>query len=159
MATLALLVALLFFLAGFAGILLPVLPGVILIWLGMLVYGLMTGFDSLSFAFFVGQGVAVALTILVDYAATVWGVHRFGGSRIAVWGGIAGLLLGVIVLGPFGIILGPFIGAFAAELLVRGSVDQALRVGLGTLIGFLGSTATKLVIAGAMLLWFFIAIA
>ncbi len=158
MATLALLVAILFFVAGFVGIVFPVLPGVILIWVGMLVYGLMTGFESLSWLFFVGQGAAVAFTIFVDYAATVWGVHRFGGSRVAVWGGIAGMVLGIVLFGPFGIIIGPFLGAFAAELLLRRSAHQALRVGMGTLIGFLGSTATKLLIAGAMLLWFFMEI-
>lgn len=159
MATLALLVALLFFVAGFAGILLPVLPGVILIWVGMLVYGLMTGFENLSWVFFTGQAAAVAITVFVDYAASIWGVRRFGGSRIAVWGSIVGIVLGIILLGPFGIIFGPFIGAFAAELLARGSVHQALRVGVGTLIGFLGSTITKLLIAGVMILWFFMTIA
>lgn len=159
MATLALLVALLFFVAGLAGILLPVLPGVILIWVGMLVYGLMTGFETLSLIFFIGQAAAVALTAFVDYAASVWGVRRFGGSRIAVWGSIVGIVLGIVLLGPLGIIFGPFIGAFAAELLARGSAHQALRVGVGTLIGFLGSTITKLLIAGAMILWFFMTIA
>jgi hypothetical protein len=156
--TFALVVALLFFIAGFAGIIFPVLPGVILIWVGMLIYGLMTGFENLSWIFYAGQGAAVALTAFVDYAATVWGVHRYGGSRIAIWGGVAGLLLGVVLLGPFGIILGPVMGAFGAELLVRGSIHQALRVGVGTLIGFIGSTVIKLIIAGAMLLWFFVAI-
>lgn len=158
MTTLALLVALLFFLAGLAGIVFPVLPGPVLIWVGMLVYGFMTGFESLSWVFFAGQAFAVVLTLFVDYAATVWGVHRFGGSRIAVWGGVAGTLLGLIIFGPFGIIAGPFLGAFAAELLARGSAQQALRVGVGTLIGFVGSTLTKILIAGAMLLWFFIVI-
>ncbi|MEW6540096.1 MAG: DUF456 domain-containing protein [Bacillota bacterium] len=158
MTTLALLVALLFFLAGLAAIVFPVLPGPVLIWVGMLVYGFMTGFEGLSWVFFAGQGLAVALTFFVDYAATVWGVHRFGGSRAAVWGGVAGALLGLVVLGPFGVIAGPFLGAFAAELLARGSTRQALRVGVGTLIGFVGSTLTKILIAGAMLLWFFVTI-
>lgn len=159
MNTLALVTALIFFAAGFAGIVFPVLPGVILIWVGMLIYGLMTGFESLSWVFYAGQGAAVVLSVFVDYAATVWGVHRFGGSRTAAWGSVLGLLLGVVLLGPFGIIAGPFVGAFVAEIFRRGSADRALRVGVGTLLGFVGGTAAKIIIAAVMILWFFTAIA
>ncbi|MDI6709318.1 MAG: DUF456 domain-containing protein [Thermoanaerobacterales bacterium] len=158
MDTVGLILAVVLFIAGTAAILFPVLPGHILIAAGMAVYGLFTGFANLTAGFFVGQAVAVALAFLVDYAANVWGVRRYGGSRAALWGSILGTLVGVFLLGPLGIILGPFLGAFGGELLANGNPGQALRVGLGTLVGFLGSTVLKLAIGAAMIIWFFIVI-
>lgn len=158
METIGLILAVLLFLAGMATIVFPVLPGHLLIVAGMLVYGLFAGFEGLTAGFFAGQAAAVVLAFLVDYAANVWSVRRYGGSRAALWGSLAGTLAGVFLLGPLGIILGPFLGAFGGELLAGGKPGQALRVGIGTLVGFLGSTVMKLAIGAAMVIWFFIVI-
>lgn len=152
---LGLILACLFFAAGVAGTLLPALPGAPLILLGMIIYGLFAGFYNMSLWFFIFQGVAVGLIFLVDYAANVWGVRRYGGSRSAVWGSMAGLLLGLLLLGPLGIILGPFLGAVAGELISKKPLDRAVRTGLGTLLGLAGGTVLKLVIEAGMIIWFF----
>lgn len=148
-------IAILFFAVGFVGILLPIIPGIGLIWLGMLVYGFLTGFEDLSVGFFVGQASGVGLAFLVDYAANIWGVKRYGGSRPAVWGSILGLLGGVFLFGPLGVIIGPFAGALAGELITGSSISRAARSGLGTLVGFLGGTLLKFIIAVVMVVWFF----
>ncbi|MEW5761706.1 MAG: DUF456 family protein [Bacillota bacterium] len=156
MAILALALAVVCFAAGVAGIILPVLPGPPLIWLGMLLYGLLTGFEHISWMFLLLQAALVALTFVVDYLANAWGVRRFGGSRAAIWGGGIGLLLGAFIFGPAGIVLGPFAGAFLGELLTGRHPAQAFRAGIGTLLGFAGGTAIKLCIAAGMITWFFI---
>jgi uncharacterized protein YqgC (DUF456 family) len=177
-----LVVAVMCFVAGLAGTVLPVLPGAPLILLGMVIYGLFTGFAGLSWGFFVGQAAAVALTFLVDYLAGAWAVRRYGGSRAALWGSGAGILFGVLVFGPAGLILGPFLGAFLGELLAGRSTDgeiclrkpsgswnplgwqnspspsRALHVGVGSLVGLLGGTALKLAVEAAMIAWFFAAV-
>lgn len=158
MAVLALILAILFFIAGLAGSVLPVLPGAILIWLGMLVYGILTKFTTLSVIFLVGQALAVAIVYSVDYFAGILGVKKFGGSQAAVYGSIAGTIIGIIFLGPAGLIFGPFIGAIAGELLNHKPFDKALRSGWGTLIGLLGGTIAKLIIEILMIIWFFWAI-
>ncbi|MBU4532941.1 MAG: DUF456 domain-containing protein [Eubacteriales bacterium] len=155
MSTLAVGIAVLFFAVGAIGIVFPIIPGIALIWLGMLVYGFLTGFETLTLAFFLGQAVGVALAFVVDYAANVWGVKRFGGSKAALWGSVIGILFGVLLLGPFGVIVGPFAGALAGELLAGGSPSRAVQVGIGTLIGFLGGTVLKFGIATVMIIWFF----
>lgn len=155
MEILAWILAGLSFLAGIAGIILPVLPGVPLIFVGILLYGLLTGFKGFTWTFILGQGAAVALSFLIDYLATAWGVSRQGGSRLALWGGMLGLLFGVLLLGPWGVILGPFLGSFLAELLAsRFDLYRALKVGWGSLLGFLGGTFIKLVLAFTMIGWF-----
>jgi len=158
MSIIGLVLAIILFLAGLAGTVLPVLPGAPLILLGMVVYGLFTGFAQLTWGFFVWLAVAVALTFFIDYLAGVWGVRRYGGSRAALWGSVIGLLAGALLLGPAGIILGPFLGAFLGEFLVRKDFAQALRTGVGSLVGLLGGTVLKLVIELVMIVWFFLVI-
>lgn len=158
MSVLGLIVACLFFVAGVAGTVLPGLPGAPLILLGMIIYGLFTGFYDLPVWFFIFQGIAVGLVFLIDYAANVWGVRRYGGSQAAVMGSLAGILLGVLLLGPLGIILGPFIGAVAGEMIAKKPLSRAVQVGVGTLLGLAGGTALKLVVEAGMIIWFFVVI-
>jgi len=157
MPTVGLVLAVIFFLAGLAGTILPVLPGAPLILAGMAVYGLFAGFENLTICFFLGQTAAVGLTFLVDYLANAWGVSRYGGSRTAIWGGVLGLLAGLF-FGPAGIILGPFLGAFAGEFFASRRYRHAVRVGIGSLLGFLGGTLIKLGIETAMITWFFLTV-
>jgi uncharacterized protein YqgC (DUF456 family) len=158
MSIVGMFLAVLLFIVGIAGTVLPALPGAPLIWLGMFVYGLMVHFNNLPWTFFLGQGLAVALIFAVDYFAGAWGVSRYGGSKTAVWGSIIGGLLGLIFMGPFGLIFGPFIGAVAGELYLKNSLEKAIKAGVGTLVGFLGGFVLKLTIEVVMIVWFFIAV-
>ena len=151
------LAALPFIAAGFVGIVFPALPGTILIAGGFLVYGLITGFDSLSVWFFVGQGLLICLGYAVDVLATAWGVRKFGGSKAAAWGAVLGTLL-VFVLGPIGILVGPLLGAIVGELIMGEQLKQALHSGVGSFFGFIGGVAAKMLIAGIMVAWFVVEI-
>jgi hypothetical protein len=158
MSIVGIVIAVVFFTVGVIGTVLPALPGATLIWLGMLVYGLFVKFQNLPWTFYVAQGLAVVLIFLLDYLAGIWGTRRYGGSREAVLGSILGGLLGVLLLGPFGLIFGPFIGAVGGEMYRRSSLDRAFQVGFGTLIGFLGGTVLKLLVEVIMIVWFFMTI-
>jgi uncharacterized protein YqgC (DUF456 family) len=158
MEVLAIAVALLFFLAGIVGTILPMLPGIPLIFIGMLVYGYMTGFATLDLSFFMVQGIATALTFIVDYVATAVGTRKYGGSRQAAVGAVLGTMLGAVTLGPLGLVVGCFFGAMAGELLRGKPPEQAVRAGVGSLVGFLGAVVSKLAIAALMIAWFFVRI-
>lgn len=156
--TLAIVVAALFMLGGLAGTILPALPGVPLIWLGMLLYGLLTGFEQITATFLILQALLTASVMGIDYLATAIGSKYFGGSKAAIWGAIAGSILGLIFLSLPGLLIGPFIGAAAAEMLFTRKPRQALRAGLGATIGTLGGIPIKLAIEVAMIIWFIIQI-
>ncbi|MDD4169298.1 MAG: DUF456 domain-containing protein [Desulfotomaculaceae bacterium] len=158
MAIVGIIIAVVFFTVGIIGTILPLLPGAPLIWLGMLIYGLFVKFDNLSWSFFVAQGLVVALVFLIDYLAGVVGTKHYGGSKAAIWGSVLGGLIGTILLGPFGLIIGPFIGAAAGEFYRKNDLEQAIHVGIGTLIGFLGGTVLKLAVEVLMIVWFFITV-
>ncbi len=138
---------------GFIGTLFPVLPGTILILCGFLVYALITGFSNLDLGFFIGQGVLVGLSYLIDFLATALGVKMYGGSRAAAWGAVLGSLL-IFVIGPIGILVGPLLGAVAGELIMGEEIRQALHSGFGSFLGFIGGALAKIVIACIMVGWF-----
>lgn len=153
----AFLAAMPFIVAGFVGIVFPALPGTILIAVGFAVYGLITDFDSLSLWFFVGQGMLILLSYLVDFLATAWGVRKFGGSKAAAWGAALGALA-VFVIGPIGILVGPLLGAIIGELLMGEQVKQAFHSGIGSFLGFISGVLLNMLIAGIMVTWFIVQI-
>ena len=157
MQILALVIASLLFLFGIVGSLVPVVPGAPLIWLGMLIYGLMTGFEELTLVFFIIQG-ALALAVMgVDYIASGLGSRYFGGTRAAFWGAAAGLLVGLFFF-PIGLLVGPFAGAVVAELIFSRRADRAVLSGVGASVGFWGGLPIKLLLEAGMIAWFFIRI-
>lgn len=89
------------------------------------------------------------LTYLVEFAASVLGVKKFGGSKRAMAGAAIGGLAGMF-LGIPGILLGPFIGAVLGELSLQRSLDEASRAGIGTVVGLAIGVAGKLAIGIAM---------
>ena len=157
METAALIVTIILILLGLAGTALPGLPGAELIYLGFVLYRLMTGSAELGAGFFIVEALAVVLIWAVDYAATALGTKRSGGGWQSAFGAMAGLVLATILLGPVGLLLGPFLGAAAVELVRGRNLKQALSVGLGTLLGLLGGLLFKYLTAAAMILGFFLA--
>jgi uncharacterized protein YqgC (DUF456 family) len=121
----------------------------------MLLYGILTKFATLGIAFFIWQALAAALVYTVDYLAGAYGAKRYGGSRYAVYGSIIGTVVGLILLGPAGIIFGPFAGAIIGELLNQKPLETAFKTGVGTLLGLLGGAIVKLAIQIMMIIWFF----
>ena len=158
MQTTALFLALVLFILGLLGTVLPILPGAILIYGGMFLYGLMTQFSTLDANFFLIQALILVFILAIDFLASAAGTRHFQGSRQAVWGAVIGTVLGMLIFGPLGIIIGPFVGAIIAEFLYHPNLNQAIRVGFGTLIGFVGSTILKLGVEIIMIIYFFIKI-
>jgi hypothetical protein len=156
--TIALIVTIIMFIIGIIGTILPALPGVVLIFGGMLVYGFMTNFEGLSIWFFVIQLLAMAVIFVMDFIASAVSTKNYGGSKQATFGAAVGTIFGIIVLGPLGIIIGPFAGSVAAEILLGKEIKQAIRVGFGSIVGVVGGTIFKLVAEITMIIYFIMSI-
>jgi uncharacterized protein YqgC (DUF456 family) len=156
MNTLAMIIAIIMFIVGFAGTVLPILPGVVLVYGGMIVYGLMTGIENLGPKFYIIQGLATILILGVDFVAASIGTKKYKGSKQAAFGAFVGTIVGLFTLGPFGILIGPFAGAMIVELIQGKDMDQAFRSGFGTVIGNIGGTIFKLLGEIVMIAYFFI---
>ena len=101
--------------AGLVGTVVPVLPGIPVIFTGLLLAAWSTDFEPVGWGTIVVLAVLTALSILIDLLAAAFGAKRLGASQRAFWGATLGAIVGLF-FGLPGIILGPFIGAVAAEL-------------------------------------------
>ncbi len=137
-------------LAGLAGTVLPALPGVPLMFAGMLLVAWGDGFTHLGPVTLGVLAGLMVVALLLDLLASVLGAKRVGASRLALVGAALGTLIGLF-LGLVGVILGPFVGAFAGELWHSRHGGTAARVGVATWVGLLLGTIAKLGIAFLML--------
>lgn len=146
------IVAILMFCIAFAGLIYPVIPSVVFILAGFLLYGVIVSFEELTWLFWVIEGLFVILLFGADTVANLVGVKRFGGSKAGMWGSTIGLLIGPFVIPVAGILAGPFLGAIVAELLVtRSGIKQAFKAGVGSVVGFLTSVVVKGTVMGIMI--------
>ncbi|MGH8124057.1 MAG: DUF456 domain-containing protein [Rudaea sp.] len=136
--------------AGLVGSLLPVLPGVPLVFAGMLLAAWADGFAHVGVFTLIVLGVLCLLAMLVDFVAGLLGARRVGASKYALWGAMIGTLVGIF-FGLPGLLLGPFLGALAGELGAGSRVDHAARVGVGTWLGLLFGTLAKIALCFTML--------
>ena len=136
--------------AGLIGSILPNLPGIPVMFGGMLLAAWVGHFDKIPVWVVVFLGVLAAFSIAFDFLAGTWGAKRYGASKAAVWGAFIGTIIGLFFSIP-GIILGPFVGAVIGQLASGSRVEHAARVGFGTWIGLLIGTAIKLAVAFMML--------
>jgi uncharacterized protein YqgC (DUF456 family) len=138
-----------FIIGGILGGVLPVLPGPPLSYIGLLLLHFTEKYQF-STRFLIVWAIVTAVVYFLDYIIPVWGTKRFGGSKRGVWGSIIGLIIGLFFFPPFGIIIGPFIGAVVGELTAGKDSGTALKSGFGSFIGFLAGTMMKLIVSGLM---------
>ncbi len=144
------------FVIAFIGVIYPIIPSVVFVILGFVIYGLFFTFTELTWLFWAIQVLFIVLLFGSDMAANALGVKKFGGTRAGVWGSTIGLLIGPFVIPVAGILVGPFLGAVLAELIVtREGFKQAIKSGIGSLIGFLTSSLAKIIILILMIIIFF----
>ncbi|MGI6656667.1 MAG: DUF456 domain-containing protein [Desulfobulbus sp.] len=141
---------------GFAGTLVPVLPGLPLMYAGMLLAAWVDQFQRVGTVSLVGLGLLTVLSLVVDYWASALGAKRVGASRLAIYGAMIGTVAGLFFV-PWGLLFGPFIGAAAGELIHRKPLQQAARVGVGTWVGILLGAVVKVAMACTMAGWFALA--
>ena len=135
---------------GIAGSVLPALPGVPLVFTGLLLAAWAGDFQQVSWITLLVLGLLTALSFVIDLMATALGAQRVGATKLAVVGAALGTL-GGLFLGLPGLVLGPFVGAVAGELISHGKMQQATRAGVATWIGLLFGTLAKLALVFTML--------
>lgn len=136
-------------LVGIAGTVLPALPGLPLVFAGMLLAAWAGNFQEVGWVPLLILGLLTLLSLGIDFLATSLGAKRVGASKLAVAGAVLGTFAGLF-FGPVGLFAGPFVGALGGELIHGREVRKATKVGFGTWLGIVFGVVLKLGLAFAM---------
>ena len=140
-------------LVGMVGVVLPVVPGAVLVYLGLLLGAWIDGFERVGPFTIMLLTMATALVYVIDFAAGSFGAKHLGASRRAVWGAAIGTLVGLF-FGIPGILIGPFVGAVAGEYTAHRQLARAGKAGAGTWLGLALGAAAKVALVFGMVALF-----
>ncbi|MGG4495826.1 DUF456 domain-containing protein [Brevibacillus reuszeri] len=149
------------FALSIVGIFMPVLPDTLLLWGGFLLYHFFIADPGagLPASFWWGMAVLSILLYGADLLTNMYFVKKYGGSKWSSMAAVVGIILGIFLFPPFGMLILPFLLVVLVELLVqKQTLEKAVKAGFGSLIGFLGSAVVKVVLQVAMIIWFFVAL-
>ncbi len=150
------LLAALVVVVGLAGTVLPMLPGVPLVFAGLLLAAWVDGFAHVGWPLLLVLALLTLLSLVVDVAASSLGAKGAGAGRAAMLGAAVGTLVGLF-FGLAGLVIGPFLGAAAGQFLVRQNVTEAGRAGVGAWVGFVLGSLAKLALGLVMVLIYVVA--
>lgn len=148
----------LLFVLSFVGLIFPIIPSVLAIWGGFLLYYFGIGKDELSLLFWIAMAILTLLIFIADILASSYFVKKYGGSK---WGeriAALAIIVGAFIMPPFGILIVPFLAVIITELIIEKDIPKALNIGIATLIGLLSGTLAKFIIQLIMMIWFFLAV-
>ncbi len=153
MCTIIDIVAVLFGIIGVIGCIIPILLGPPFSYAGiLLLFFFNNPTQEISIKFVVIWLIITVVVTILDYVMQPYLTKLWGGSKLAVRYSIAGMVAGMVFFPPIGMIIGPFIGALIAELLVnKKPLDESLLAAAGSFLGFILSTGLKLACASIML--------
>jgi uncharacterized protein YqgC (DUF456 family) len=141
-------------LAGMIGCLLPVIPGPILSFSALLLLSWTKNWQIFSPSFLIIMGALTAFLMVFDYIAPAIGAKKYGASKSGLWGSAIGMIIGIFIIPPWGLIVGAFTGALVGELAAGKSSRKALRAGWGILIGNVFGIGLKLAFTAVILFYY-----
>ena len=141
---------------GIIGIVIPVFPGIPVMFVVALFYGIITKFSTLSTNELIILGIIALVSILVDYASGLLGARYGGASRRSILFGFIGFILGTIFIPPFGGFIGIFLAVLFSELYLHQDHKRAIKAASGSLIGSLAGIILNLLLGIVFIVLFVI---
>lgn len=156
MHTLIIIILILLLLAGMAGTVVPFIPGIPLMFIGIAAYGWYDNFQTIDAQYLIVLACLTLLSVFMDYLSTMLGAKYFGSTKQGTWGALIGTVIGLFLFPPIGIIAGPFVGAIIGESMAGKDSRAALKVALGTVAGLFTGMIFNVILAIGMVLSFII---
>ncbi|PTE68702.1 DUF456 domain-containing protein [Staphylococcus devriesei] len=156
MAAILWILIILAFILAFVGLIKPIIPSVLVLWVGFLIYQFGFSDQGLSWIFYVAMVLFTVFILVSDFLMNKYFVNRFGGSKLGEYAALIGVIIGCFVFPPFGIIIVPFLAVLIVELIQDFNFGKALKASLGSVMAFLASTVAQALIMIIMVIWFFI---
>jgi uncharacterized protein YqgC (DUF456 family) len=139
---------------GIAGSILPVIPGPPLSFLAIILISFAKDWEPFGTVFLIVMACAMVIVSFLDYILPAQASKWYGATKAGFWGSIGGLIAGIFLFPPWGMILGAIVGALVGELIAGKRGKEALRAGWGVLIGNLIVIGIKLAYSGIILFFF-----
>lgn len=144
-------------LVGLAGTVLPVVPGTLLVWAGLLLGAWIDDFARVSGWTIGAISILALLAWGLDFVAGLMGAKRAGASKFALIGAAVGTVMGIF-MGLIGVLFMPLVGAAVGEYWAQKNQQRALKVGLATWLGLLVGMVAKVVLSFVMVGIFLVAL-
>lgn len=148
------LLGLIILLGGIAGCFLPVIPGPFLGYVSLLLLQL-TSTPPFSLEFMLWFGAGTLVITLIDYLIPPLAAKKFGGSRYSVMGSVIGVIAGLFIFPPWGILIFPFAGAYIGEIMFGSERAVAKKAAVGAALGLMSGILLKLSFTLVMSYFFF----
>lgn len=146
-------ISVLLILIGILGSVVPILPGPPIAFCGLVLVQF-TSKHPFSVEFLIIFGFLAIVSAIIDNVLPVYATKKFNGSKKGVWGSAIGLIIGLFIFPPFGIIIGPMVGAFLGEILDGKSPNNSIKPAFGSFIGFLSSIFLRFALSIVMAYYF-----
>src|SRR5690625_3373974 len=146
------------FVLSFIGLIYPIIPSSLLIWVGFILYHFFINNEKLTWLFWMIMAVFTIILIVADILANSYFVKKFGGSKWGERGAGVAVIIGSFIIPPFGILIVPFVTVFIIEVIQNRTIGEAILSSFGSFVGFLSGTFAKIVIQMIMIIWFVIVI-
>ncbi|WP_047983155.1 DUF456 domain-containing protein [Ornithinibacillus californiensis] len=146
------------FVLSFVGVIYPIIPSVLLIWIGFLLYQFGINGEELGWVFWTLMIVFTVLLFVADILANSFFVKKFGGSKWGERGAAIAVIVGSFIMPPFGIIVIPFLAVLIIEMVQKRTFNEAFKASIGSLLGFLSGTFAKVFVQIIMIILFIIGV-
>jgi len=148
------IIGLIFCILGIIGSFSPIIPGPITSWVGLFVIHF-TSIIPFDIQFLIITFLVAVSIFIIDLLIPIIGLKKFGGTRKGLIGATVGLLIGLFLAGPIGLIGGSFLGAVSGEYTSNKSLKKSLKPAIGTFIGIISGTIIKFLVATLFLVLYF----
>lgn len=156
--TITWIIIIILFILSYVGIVFPLIPSALVLWVGFFLYQFLIDGDQLTVLFWIAMALFTILLIGADLIANSYFVKKFGGSKWGERGAVIAVIVGSFIMPPFGILIIPFITVFTIEMIQRKTFKDALYASVGSLLAFLSGAVAKVVIQTIMIIWFILTV-
>lgn len=144
------------FVLAFIGLIKPIIPSVLVLWVGFLIYQFGFHNGNLSWVFYASMILFTVFILVADFIMNKYFVNKFGGSKLSELVALVGVIVGCFVFPPFGIIIVPFVAVLVVEMIQEPNLTKALKASFGSVVAFLASSVAQAIIMIIMVIWFFV---
>ncbi|MDZ5607714.1 DUF456 family protein [Bacillus pseudomycoides] len=142
------------FIVSFIAFIYPIIPGILALWAGYIIYHFGINGGELTTSFWIFQIIFTIIIFVADFIANGYFLKKYGSTR---WGervGMISIIIGSFFFPPFGLIIIPFLSVFVTEIMHKKTPQEAFMVGIATVVGFLSSTVAKAILQIIMIIIF-----